>query len=64
MCILLHFPSPDNPRPEPPAPSISMRLPRPVEPVVTDAVSVFVPRASAEHACSAFCIPLELRVTA
>jgi hypothetical protein len=55
MCILLQFPSPDDPRPEPPAPS--MCLPRPVEPAVTDAVSVFVPRASAEHACSAFCIP-------
>jgi hypothetical protein len=40
MCILLHFPSPDNPPPEPPAPSICMS--QPVEPVVTNAVSVNV----------------------
>jgi hypothetical protein len=40
MCILLHFPSPDDPRPEPPAPSMCMPLP--VEPAVTNAVSVHV----------------------
>ncbi len=40
MCILLHFPSPDDPRPEPPAPSMCM--PQPGEPVVTKAESVHV----------------------
>ncbi len=40
MCILLHFPSPDDPRPEPPAPSMCM--PQPGEPVVTKAVSIHV----------------------
>jgi hypothetical protein len=40
MCILLLFPSPDDPRPEPPAPSMCM--PQPEEPVVTKAVSVHV----------------------
>jgi hypothetical protein len=36
MSKLLHFPSPDDPRPQPPASSICM--PRPVEQVVTNAV--------------------------
>jgi hypothetical protein len=40
MGILLHFPSPDDPRPEPPATSICM--PQPVESVVTNAISVHV----------------------
>jgi hypothetical protein len=40
MCILLHFPSPDDPRPEPPAPSMCM--PQLGEPVVTRAESVHV----------------------
>jgi hypothetical protein len=38
MCILLQFPSPDDPRPEPPLPSV--RLPQPAEPAVSDAISV------------------------
>jgi hypothetical protein len=38
MCILLQFPSPDDPRPEPPAPSV--RLSQPAEPAVSDAISV------------------------
>ena len=37
MCILLQFPSPDDPSPEPPAPSMCM--PTPMEPAVTNAVS-------------------------
>jgi hypothetical protein len=40
MCILLNFPSSGDPLPEPPAPSICM--PQPVEPLVTNAVSVRV----------------------
>jgi hypothetical protein len=38
MCILLQFPSPDDPRPEPPVPSV--RLSQPAEPAVSDAISV------------------------
>ena len=38
MCILLQFPSPDDPRPEPPAPSV--RMSQPAEPAVSDAISV------------------------
>ena len=46
MCILLNFPSRNDPRPEPPAPSICM--PRPVEPASTNAVSVHVLPLSSE----------------
>jgi hypothetical protein len=60
MCMLLHFPSPDNPRPEPPAPSICM--PQPVEPVVTDAVSVHVLPVPSESVL--FLPTLALRVIA
>jgi hypothetical protein len=62
MCILLHFPSPDNPRPEPPAPSICMR--RPVEPAMTNAVSVHVLPVPSESASAPFFPPLALRVIA
>ena len=41
MCKLLHFPSPGkNSSPEPPVPSMGM--PRPVEPIMTNAVSTHV----------------------
>jgi len=62
MCILLHFPSPDDPRPEPPAPS--MCIPQSVEPVVTDAVSVHVLPSQAERESSPHSRPLALRVIA
>jgi hypothetical protein len=62
MCILLYFPSPDDPRPEPPATSICM--PRPVEPAVTDAVSVHVLPAPTEHPSSPLSPPSALRVIA
>ena len=62
MCILLNFPSPDDPRPEPPAPSICML--RPVEPASTDAVSVHALPPSSERP-SAPLFPLSaLRVIA
>jgi hypothetical protein len=62
MCKLLQFPSPDDPLPEPPAPA--MHMPRPAQPAATNAVTTFVPRASAEGEFAAFCIGLKLRVTA
>jgi hypothetical protein len=62
MCILLHFPSPDDPRPEPPAPSICM--PQPVEPVVTNAVSVHVLPSPAERESSPHSLPVALRIIA
>jgi hypothetical protein len=62
MCILLHFPSPDDPRPEPPAPSICM--PQPVEPVVTHAVSVHVLQSPAERESPPISLPLALRIIA
>ena len=62
MCILLHFPSPDDPRPEPPAPSICM--PQPVEPVVTNAVSVRVLPTPSERPSAPLSLPLPLRVIA
>jgi hypothetical protein len=48
MCILLQFPSPDDPRPEPPSPSMCM--PQAVEPAVTNAVSVHVLPVSSDSA--------------
>ena len=62
MCILLHFPSPDDPRPEPPAPSMCM--PRPVEPVVTNAVSVHVLPVPSERESAPLFPPLALRIIA
>jgi hypothetical protein len=62
MCILLQFPSPDDPRPEPPAPS--MCLPQPVEPVVTNAVSIIVPAVSSESVSAPFFPPVALRLVA
>ena len=59
MCILLHFPSPDDPRPEPPAPSICM--PRPTEPAVTNAVSVHVLPTLPERPSAPVSLPLALR---
>ena len=53
MCILLNFPSSDDPRPIPPAPSLCM--PRPVEPVVTNVVSVdFLPGTSERQSAPLF----------
>jgi hypothetical protein len=62
MCILLHFPSPDDPRPEPPAPSICM--PRPAEPVMTNAVSVHVLPDPQERPSAPLSLPLPLRIIA
>ena len=52
MCILLNFPRPDDPRPEPPAPAMCM--PRPVGPAMTNAVSVNVLPGPPEGASSPF----------
>jgi hypothetical protein len=62
MCILLQFPSPDDPRPEPPAPS--MCLPQSVVPVVTNAVSVLVPAVPSESVSAPFFPPVALRLVA
>ncbi len=53
MCKLLQFPSPDDPRPEPPASALS--VPRPGEHSVTRAVSVHALSAPPKSA-SAPCI--------
>ena len=53
MCILLHFPSPDDPRPEPPASALS--VPQPDELSVPSAVSVHALTAPPKSA-SAPCI--------
>ena len=50
MCKLLQFPSPDDPRPEPPASALS--VPQPSEHSVPSAVSVLsVPPKSASAPC-------------
>jgi len=62
MCILLQFPSPNDPRPEPPVPS--MRMLRPIEAALTNAASVHALPSPAERARLAFSVPQVLRVTA
>jgi hypothetical protein len=62
MCILLQFPSPDDPRPEPPA--SFMCLPQSVEPAVTNVVSVHVFPSPSERASSPLPLPLALRIIA
>jgi hypothetical protein len=62
MGILLQFPSPDDPRPEPPSPSMCM--PRPAEPALTNAVSVRVPPAPSKHEIAPLSQPLALRIIA
>ena len=59
MCILLYFPAPDDPRPEPPAPARTM--PRPVEPVVTDARAVRILPATADCPNAPCSLPIALR---
>jgi hypothetical protein len=54
MCILLQFPSPDDPRPEPPASALS--VPQPAELSVPSAVSVHVLSAPPKSA-SVPCFP-------
>jgi hypothetical protein len=53
MCKLLQFPSPDDPRPEPPASALS--VPQPAELSVTSAASVHAlpaPPKSASEPCT------------
>jgi hypothetical protein len=62
MGILLQFPSPDDPNPEPPAPSMCMS--RPAEPALTNAVSVLVPPAPSKHESAPHSQSLALRIIA
>jgi len=62
MGILLQFPSPDDPNPESPSPSLCM--PRPAEPALTNAVSVLVLTEPLERKSAPLSLLLALRVIA
>jgi len=64
MGALIHFPSHDDPRPEPPAPVPSMCMLRPVEPAMTNAVSIRVLLAPSKRLSVPLSQPLPLRIVA